>query len=606
MKKILALIFSVLMIASCFCFSTSAAGTLAMTKEASYTIPEGYSPIAITHVSDKDVYNYKSDDNTYSIVSDWSGMWGLLDSAQTAANVKAYEDLGTEWEIIGKFNATTVQKIAFRFAYASRIKDITVSFSKDNVTYEEVGKISISYTANGAGYAGCDIPEAYSSTEYQYIKLSKNAAGWVGFNSCVLLTQTANIKASKTAPENAQYQEATYVDGYCANASKLWDLNNCTTVDDKGTITTDCYSVARFANPVVISKIEFLTGTNGNRARDGKIYGSNDGENWDTLVTMPSAMGNDMTYVLSVITNKAYEYIRVASAMPWQYNWSAVQCRVYGFAETNDRAEVVSYESSPAGESANVWLDSNTTVHKGTDKDSVQEYTIAKLRFPTVVSDVYIAQTNESQRNRQLKIYGSVDGQEWVLLDANSRDNDKLFHNSTERHAINDTTAYNYIKLDSGGMGDWYWNVANVAVYGTPVYTSAVYGGAQTKLGTHETKGDVYSVRFLATIDEAAMENYRIGFEIVAAYEGGQQEFDITTSTAYSKVLAGTTEYAATDLQNGNGQEYICAVALKNISCTNYGDITFTVRTYTIAQKGAERVYGAEYTVVINDGVEVA
>ncbi len=473
MKKILALIFSVLMIASCFCFSTSAAGTLAMAYSASYSIPDGYTPIGVTYVSHKEVYDGNGTTNT----ADWTKIWNLFGSYQYALNVANYNSNGTAWEAVGQFDATTVQKIAFRFKYASRVNGITVSLSKDNVTYDEIGVLSAS---GGEGYASFDIPASYSSTEYKYIKLSRDRTGWLGFNSCVLL--------KSTNPENAQVQEATYVEGYCANASKIWNLSDFTTVTDKPADSANgAYSIAQLANPTVISKIEFVTGSNGNRARGGKIYGSFDGETWDVIASMPDTMKDYTGYMLPVITNKTYKYVKVTSSTPWEWNWSAVQCRVYGFAETDRRATVVSYESSPAGESANVWLDSNTTVHKGIDDDGISEYTTAKLSAPTVVSDVYISQTTASGRNRQIKILGSVDGQSWTELSSNWRANSTLFNNSTERHEISDTTAYNYIKIDNSTLGDWHWDIANVAVYGEPIYLSPNYAGAQTKVDTQKT-----------------------------------------------------------------------------------------------------------------------
>lgn len=601
MKKIISLLLCVLMISACFVISTGASETLTLTGSNSYSIPEGYSPVAITHVSNTTVYNSSGG------TKNWSGWWGLLESSldgsQEALNIASYNGSDTKLEVIGTFNPTKLEKfvIYINSKWLGRANKITVSLSKDNETYDEIGVISASHLSSGPSYGTCDIPEAYRDTEYRYVKLTKNATGWVGFNSFVLLAKTENIKAAKTYPENAELQTATYVDGYCDNAAKIWDLNNSTTVADKA--STMAYSTAKFENPVVISKIEFLTGENGTRARGGAVYGSADGKNWDKLVTMPSTMTDDTTYTLSVIANKAYTYIKVASQESWPYNWSAVQCRVYGYAETDDRAEVLSYTSTPAGEEANIWSDTNTTVHKGEDGDGITEYSIARLKYPTVVTDIYFSHVTASGRNRQIKFYGSVDGETWTeLAGMKNHKNDNVYNNSTEHFTVANDTAFNYVKVDNSSMGDWYWSVVNVAVYGKPAYNAAVYAGVQTKV---DVDNGVYYVRFLATVDELALENRCVGFVITASYgDGGEQSLDLTTSTAYGKVTAAGVEYSATDLFGGEGHEYICAVVLRKISIEKYDDITFTVQTY-VKDADGEKVMGGVYTLVINDGAEV-
>ena len=145
----------------------------------------------------------------------------------------------------------------------------------------------------------------------------------------------------------------------------------------------------------------------------------------------------------------------------------------------------------------------------------------------------------------------------------------------------------------------------DVEHYQYPEMVEAVFAGAQTKMGTHNEKGDVYAVRFLATVDESALENSCVGFHITATWEGGSKTFDIATTTVYTKVIADGEELTASDLFGGADNEYICAVSLTNISLADYEDITFTVQTYVIPDDGAEPIWGAVSAIVFNDGVVV-
>ena len=587
MKKFIALILGVMMLASCFVISASADG-FTCTQQTSYTVPEGLAPLDINMVSMSNNYN-----NSSSSAADWQRMFvPFMSSHQSAAQIAAHDGYTTDFEVIGQFNSfAKLDSIVFYYTsrWGQRMNNISVSLSKDNETWTTLGN---TVAAQDKGYyLVITLPEDVKNAGYQYIKLSKSGGGWLGFNSCMIM-------ASENFPENAKRINTTYTEGYCNNAALVWNEYNATTVADKPTASNISYSEAKFDNPTVVSRISFTNAENGGRARSGKIYLSVDGENWDTVVSMPGSMSNFTTYTWACVTNKAYQYIRVESSdFGAKYNWSALRVNVYGWAETDTRAEVLSVDSSS---NVNVWNDANTTVHNGAAEDGIIEYTAATFKYPTVVNDIYFTNGGSSDRNRMMLFYG-YDGNEWTQIYEVYRAKNSGFNHSTQHFVINDETPYVAVKAVQN-LGDYEWDAKNIAVYGEPVTTAAVYGGAQAKI---DSVAGTYAVRFLATIDEAALANYRIGFEIVATYEGGSQEFDLKTSTAYSKVAAGGEEFAAADLYGGAGHEYICAVALKGVSIEKYDDVTFTVRVYTIAEKGAERLYGAEYTVVLNDGVEV-
>ena len=111
--------------------------------------------------------------------------------------------------------------------------------------------------------------------------------------------------------------------------------------------------------------------------------------------------------------------------------------------------------------------------------------------------------------------------------------------------------------------------------------------GAQT---AYNEENDTYAVRFVATINEAAMNSQSIIFKITATYEGGEQTFDIPVSVVYTQVYADGDKLSADQLKGGETDEYICAVVVKDISATKYKDvdITFTVQTCVTTQYGNE------------------
>ena len=125
------------------------------------------------------------------------------------------------------------------------------------------------------------------------------------------------------------------------------------------------------------------------------------------------------------------------------------------------------------------------------------------------------------------------------------------------------------------------------ALYDMSDVLDANLAGAQT---AYNEENDTYAIRFVATINEAAMNSQSIEFKIKATYAGGEQTFDIPVSVVYTQVYAGGDKLSADQLKGGETDEYICAVVVKDISATKYKDvdITFTVQTCVTTQYGNE------------------
>lgn len=125
------------------------------------------------------------------------------------------------------------------------------------------------------------------------------------------------------------------------------------------------------------------------------------------------------------------------------------------------------------------------------------------------------------------------------------------------------------------------------ALYDMSDVLDANLAGAQT---AYNEGNDSYAVRFVATINEAAMNSQSIVFKIKATYEGGEQTFDIPVSVVYTQVYENNSPKTAAQLMGGETDEYICAVVIKDISATKYKDvdITFTVKTCVTTEYGNE------------------
>ena len=127
--------------------------------------------------------------------------------------------------------------------------------------------------------------------------------------------------------------------------------------------------------------------------------------------------------------------------------------------------------------------------------------------------------------------------------------------------------------------------------------------GVQTAF--NEENG-TYAVRFVATINEAGMNNQAITFHITATYENGEQKFDIPVTVAYTQVYADGKPVKAHELKGSEDDEYICAVVIRNISAETYEDvpITFTVYTSVTTEYGAEIIGETESCVFLNGEIQ--
>ena len=111
-----------------------------------------------------------------------------------------------------------------------------------------------------------------------------------------------------------------------------------------------------------------------------------------------------------------------------------------------------------------------------------------------------------------------------------------------------------------------------------------------------------YAVRFIATVN--SLDYAKAGFEIVATPANGDAlQFEDSTNTVYNSIIASDelgikAEYTAQEL----GGKYLIAIGIKEIP-DGLGNVTFTVKPF--CENSTGRIYGAEKTLTVNNGVAV-
>ena len=220
----------------------------------------------------------------------------------------------------------------------------------------------------------------------------------------------------------------------------------------------------------------------------------------------------------------------------------------------------------------------------------------AKLEYPTKLTgfkidlDMTAGKEFWKARVNHLSVYASVDGEEWVKLHSISGV-DQDINDTSYVITVDDDTLYNYVGIYTT-RPDLGIRFKNIAAYGKAEDETMTLRGYQMKRYTDEKGVDRTAVRFVATVDEMALENRTLGFDIVASYVkagvAGQQTFDVTTKYVYEKIIANGKELTMDDIAAGSGHEYIVLGTVMDINRANYDYVTFTVTPYVINAEGVK------------------
>ena len=214
----------------------------------------------------------------------------------------------------------------------------------------------------------------------------------------------------------------------------------------------------------------------------------------------------------------------------------------------------------------------------------------AKLEYPTkltgfkVTLDMTAGKENWKVRANYLSVYASVDGNEWVKLHTVSGCGNNTVDSAYVIN-VDDDTLYNYVAIYTSEPTEGI-RLSSVTAYGI---INMTLRGYQTKYYTDDKGVERCAVRFVATIDESALTNKTLGFDIVASYVkdgvNGTQEFDITTVNVYQAMVANGSVLTVDDVAKDSGHEYIVLCTIKDINRAIYDYVSFEVTPYEVNAK---------------------
>ena len=233
----------------------------------------------------------------------------------------------------------------------------------------------------------------------------------------------------------------------------------------------------------------------------------------------------------------------------------------------------------------------------------------AKLEYATkltgfkITLDMTASKEFWKVRANYLSVYASVDGEKWVKLHTISGCAQNTY-DSSYVITVDDDTLYNYVGIYTT-RPDLGFRLKDVAAYGEAEDEDMILRGYQMKHYTDDNGVDRTAVRFVATVDKAALENQTIGFDIVASYikagVEGQQTFDITTKYVYESIIANGKTLTMDDIALGTGHEYMALGTVMDINRANYSSITFEVTPYVVNAEGVKVPY-APVTITVDTG----
>lgn len=212
----------------------------------------------------------------------------------------------------------------------------------------------------------------------------------------------------------------------------------------------------------------------------------------------------------------------------------------------------------------------------------------AKLEYPTKLTGFMLTldMTNGKgiwkTRANSLSVYASVDGEEWVQLHTVSGCANNTV-DSAYVITVDDDTLYNYVGIYSNNPTNGF-RLRKVTAYGDSNGEAITLRGYQTRYYTNASSVKCCAVRFVATVDEAALDNQKLGFSVTANYikagVAGSQVFDLTTNFVYTSLVANGTTLTVDDIAPDSGHEYLVLGTIKDIVRSNYDYVTFTVTPY--------------------------
>lgn len=575
MKKVLSLFLALTFIVAtmaCFSFNADAASAQIVSED------RGIGSVIVSPLS------YTSPNGT-----DWSVLWTKPQSqVDETINQQAFS-------VEGKFDTSIVVKtIRIGTLYGARVNGMEVYLSSDGGnTWTSEPVATVSTTVSGAW---TDIDLTVTDTGvYNAIKFSvpEGKLNRLQFYFKAVFGVPQNL-ASKRITATSQVEGDVYANAW--NNTYNTSLHNSNSQHE----TYGKLSVKTKLDRVVL----FVNGGYSQRIRDAVIMATNtpeDDESWVKIAQLPNPIiaGG---YSVNITDNTPYEYIKIVHGHQGEY-FSLTRIEVYGSYDCLKDTLPITPVTQAAADLTNCWNIYNKTQYNYKESDTSNPNLVmmtGKLANPTVLNKFVVVTGANGGRVNQSVVEASKDGENWTVICKISDIATAALANNVITVDIESKEVWSYVRISRNAKySPTYWSPTAFGFKGEEVCSCV---GSQSKSYTHETKGDVYAVRFVSTIDDSLMDAQSVGFEITATYESGSQTFDKSTSIVYSKIMDNGTEREASYFTAGH--EYIFAITVDQIQKDTYGDITFTVKPYIVTSAG-EKVYSAEKTVTYNNGTVV-
>ena len=379
-------------------------------------------------------------------------------------------------------------------------------------------------------------------------------------------------------------------------------------------------AAAKLATPSVVKFFAVnRNGSNGTARSWGQywgdmtLYGSTDGGDTWMAISKPGAVTH--TYYTNYHSFAVYEEyantVFTDVALLTTVAFRIRQAIAYGAPATPDGEALQNLKTVDDGTK---WISENDDVgsfrepedmwenHKLFQWESKNTYSIgamgfgasAQLEYPTKLTGFELKLDTQSgkefwkERANYLAVYASVDGVEWVKLHTVSG----LAQNTTDISYVihvEDDTLYNYVGIYTS-RADLGMRLKDVIAYGESNGEAMTLQGYQMRYYTDDNGVARCAVRFVATVDEVALNNQTLGFDIVTTYVkngvDGSQTFDVTTTSVYQSIVANGEVLTVADVAPDSGHEYIVLGTVKDINRANYDYVTFNVTPYVINEAG--------------------
>ena len=449
MKRILALVLSVLMLASCFVIATSAeeadlAAVYAGAQTKAYTTADGdfydvrfLATLDETALTNKKVVftitaTYGAGEQVFEVDTDT-----VYTSVLSGTNTVAPSAFKAEHEYFAAVAVKGISKAAYgNVVFAVSIKAVAADDS--------------------------DVASAGNN--------------FVSFNGGAEVNP-APVFMSYASDAGNQHNNNTY------KAESIFDTTN---TDTNFTFNNSVkgFVVGGFVTPTVITKITYYgSSTAPNRVRQNTFEASVDGKTWVTLATLPNP-AETTTYTFDIADATPYNFLRLSQRNAGEW-WTVGTIAVEGIELAQPTPlNVTSYKNnvtlwrgsdgvnpSNGGSVDYVWDTTNTasktTAYAPGANAAEPNWIAGKFDKATVINKVvYYAPLSNGNRARGGTIEASVDGETWVVIHKLDSNGDMYQANDIIVMDITDTTEYNYIRIVQGsGYKAYDWSVGTVVVY---------------------------------------------------------------------------------------------------------------------------------------------